>query len=199
MDYSGGNDDRQRMDEVHASYVEKLRHFVIWLVDNGRSIRLLIGDAADERVVQEILTDLHVRRPEHGSSCVVAEPVSSLDELMRQMASVDTVVATRYHNVVCALKLAKPTLSLGYAAKHDVLMADMGLSEFCQSVNSLDLGRLIQQFTELENRSAQLRHTMTERSAAKAQLVGYQFAELSASLFSAADAVAYKPVHTGIR
>ena len=83
---------------------------------------------------------------------------------MRAMAPVGTVVATRYHNVMCALKLSKPTMSIGYAAKHDVLMADMGLSEFCQSARSLDVGRLIEQFTELESRSAQLRRTMAERN-----------------------------------
>ena len=34
---------------------------------------------------------------------------------MRAMAPVGTVVATRYHNVMCALKLSKPTISLGYS------------------------------------------------------------------------------------
>ena len=36
MDYHGGNDDRRRADEIHASYVEKMKHFILWLVDNGR-------------------------------------------------------------------------------------------------------------------------------------------------------------------
>ncbi len=65
------------------------------------------------------------------------------------MAPARIVVATRYHNVLCALKLAKPTLSTGYAAKNVVLMTDMGLSEYCQFVNALDVSRLIEQFKEL--------------------------------------------------
>jgi polysaccharide pyruvyl transferase WcaK-like protein len=200
MDYLGGNEDRRQANEIHASYVEKMTRFVVWLVDNGRPIRLLTGDEDDERVVQEILVDLRARRPQLGRSQVIAEPVSSLDQLMQQMASVDTVVATRFHNVVCAVKLAKPTLALSYAAKHEVLMADMGLSGFCQSVKSLDVARLIEQFTELESRSEQLRLTMTERNAAKARLVDDQFAELSAVLFPAADttrtAAGHKPART---
>ena len=44
------------------------------------------------------------------------------------MAPVGAVVATRYHNVICALKLAKPVVSVGYAAKNVAIMADMGLS-----------------------------------------------------------------------
>ena len=68
---------------------------------------------------------------------------------MRQIAATDVVVATRYHNVVCALKLGKPTVSVGYAEKNDVLMAEMGLGGFCQHVERLDLDRLIEQFTQL--------------------------------------------------
>ena len=183
MDYHGGNDDRQQADQLHASYVEKMKSFVLWLVDNGRPVRLFTSDVHDQRIMREVMADLRAHRPELGPSQVIAEPASSLDELMQQIASVDTVVASRFHNVLCALKLAKPTLSVGYAAKFGVLLAEMGLAEFCQSAHSLDVGRLIEQFTELENRSAQLRQTMTERTAANERLLDHQFATLSALLF----------------
>ena len=187
MDYHGGNDDRQEADQLHASYVEKMKSFVLWLVDNGRPVRLFTTDVHDERVMHEVIADLRAHRPELGPSQVIIEPVSSLDELMRQIACVDTVVASRFHNVLCALKLAKPTLSVGYAAKFGALMTEMGLAEFCQSAHSLDVGRLIEQFTQLESRSAQLRQTMTERTAANARLLDHQFATLSALLFGATE------------
>ena len=82
-------------------------------------------------------------------TALVFESMSSLHDLMRQIAETDVVVATRYHNVVCALKLGKPTVSLGYAEKNDVLMAEMGLGRFCQHVERLDLDLLIEQFTQL--------------------------------------------------
>ena len=75
--------------------------------------------------------------------------MSSLHDLMRQIATTDVVVATRYHNVVCALKLGKPTVSVGYAEKNDALMAEMGLGSFCQHVERLDLDLLIEQFRRL--------------------------------------------------
>ena len=183
MAYHGGNDDRLRAEEIHASYVEKMQCFSRWLVDNGRKIRLFVGDDLDESVVQEILADLRAHRPDLEPGWAVAEPTPSLGDLMRQMASVDTIVATRYHNVLCALKVSTPTLSVGYAAKNEALMADMGLGEFCQSARSVDVDLLIKQFTELENRSAELRQTLLERSAAKGQGVEHQFAKLSALLF----------------
>ena len=71
---------------------------------------------------------------------------------MRQMAGTDVIVATRYHNIVCALRLAKPLVSLGYAEKNDVLMAEMGVGRFCQHIERLDLDLLIEQFTLVAQR-----------------------------------------------
>jgi polysaccharide pyruvyl transferase WcaK-like protein len=187
MDYHGSNDDRHQADQLHASYVEKMKSFVLWLLDNGRPVRLFTTDVHDEPVMHEVISDMRAQRPELGPSQIIAQPVSSLDELMWQMASVDTVVASRFHNVLCALKLAKPTLSVGYAAKFEMLMAEMGLAEFCQPARSLNLDRLIEQFTELESRSPQLRHTMMERTAENARLLQHQFATLSGLLFGAAE------------
>ena len=187
MDYRGANDDRRQADQIHASYVEAIKFFVRWLIDDGRRIRLLVGDTnnSDDAVVQEILADLREHRPDLDPSWVIAEPVSSFAELMRAMAPVGTVVVTRFHNVICALRLAKPTISLGYAPKFTPVMADMGLSEFCQSAKSLDTGRLVEQFTELEKRQAQLRQQITDRNMANGRLLDDQFAELSATLFPA--------------
>jgi polysaccharide pyruvyl transferase WcaK-like protein len=182
MDYSGGNEDRQEGDRIRSEYVKNMTGFVLWLVDHGRRVRLFTSDTADEPIIRQILDDVRAQRPGLDPSQLIAEPVPSLDELMRQTATVDTVVASRYHNVLYAMKMGKPTVSLGYAAKHDVLMADMGMSEFSQPAKSLDVTRLIEQFTELESRSAELRLMITERNEAKARRVKDQFAELSALL-----------------
>jgi polysaccharide pyruvyl transferase WcaK-like protein len=186
MAYYGTNEERRRAEVIHASYMEKMKRFVQWLTDSGHKIRLFGGDNLwDDSVVEEILADLREHRPDLELMWAVAEPVTSLEELMREMAPVGTVVAIRYHNVLCALKLSKPTLSISYARKHDLMMADMGLSDFCQFASTFDVDRLIEQFTELKSRSAQLTKTMTQRNAEKVHLLDQQFAELSALLFPA--------------
>lgn len=186
MDYHGTDgDDPSRGDEIRASYVEKMKSFTRWLVDDGRRVRLFIGDTnnADESVVKEILADIRAHRPDLDPDWVVAEPVTTFADLMRAMDPVSTVVATRYHNVICALMLAKPTISIGYGEKNAVLMADTGLADYCQSIGSLDIDRLIEQFTDLESHAAQLRQTVAEGNRTKAPLVERQLAELSAVLF----------------
>jgi len=179
MEYSGGNDDRAEASAIHQAYVEKMKQFVRWLVDQGRPVRLIIGDGDDQGVAMEILADLHASRPEIESSQVIFEPAASLDDVMRQMAAVDIVVATRFHNVVCALRMAKPTLAIGYASKHSALMADMGFPEFCEHAKSLDVSKLAERFIELEARAAEVREVLAVRNAMQEQLVDDQFARLS--------------------
>jgi polysaccharide pyruvyl transferase WcaK-like protein len=188
MDYHGTDgDDPGRADEIRASYVEKMKSFTRWLVDNGRRVRLFIGDTnnADENVVGEILADIRAHRPDLDPDWVVAEPVTTFADLMQAMEPVGTVVAARYHNVICALMLAKPTISIGYGEKNAVLMAGTGLADYCQSISSLDVERLIEQLTDLESHAAQLRQTIAEGNSTKAPLVERQLAELSAVLFPA--------------
>ena len=50
-------DDRREADAIYASYVANVTRFVRWLVDNGRKVRLLIGDAngSDDGTAQEVL------------------------------------------------------------------------------------------------------------------------------------------------
>ncbi|GAB3707212.1 polysaccharide pyruvyl transferase family protein [Amycolatopsis oliviviridis] len=174
MAYHGGNDDRARADDIYESYVDNMTRFVARLVSDGRPVRLFIGDQADRRVVDEIMREL-------GSPLIAAADTSTLDELMRAMSAVESVVATRYHNVLCALKLAKPTLSIGYASKNKVLMTALGLGEFCQSAKEIDLDALVRQFAELESRAGELTEIVAKRGAEQVRLLDEQFAELSAA------------------
>ena len=193
MAYYGGNDDRKQADRIHSRYVETMTRFTQWLVDNGYRVRLFGGDNKfDGEIAEKIQADLQVYRPDLEPSPVTVAAVSTYPELIREMAPVGMVVATRYHNVMCALKLCKPTISLGYSRKFISLMADMGLAEFHQFADSLDLDRLIEQFKELESRHAELQQQMAERNAAHKQSLADQFAVLSALLLPAS-----KPAHAG--
>jgi polysaccharide pyruvyl transferase WcaK-like protein len=185
MDYYGTNDERERADEIHAGYVAAMKRLVLWLVDNGRQVRLLVGDTngSDGSVVQAILTEIQQTRPGLPASSVVSEEVSSFDDVMEAMQPLGSVIAIRYHNVLCALKLSKPTIAISYSPKHDVLMDNMGLGEFCLDVNGVDVDDLIKLFTRLEEQSEDLGETLRARNATKRELLADLFSELTAVLF----------------
>ncbi|WFB10984.1 polysaccharide pyruvyl transferase family protein [Streptomyces sp. LX-29] len=176
MDFHGGNDDRARADEIHRRYLEGTTRFVRALVEEGRRVRLLTGDECDAPVVAAILEAV-------DSPLVTAAEVSSLADLMKETAAADAVVATRYHNLIGALKAGTPTLALSYAAKSDALMARMGLGAYRHPAREIEADRLLEQFRELEKRSAELRRTLTERNEDVAQQLSHQFAALSRTLF----------------
>jgi polysaccharide pyruvyl transferase WcaK-like protein len=184
MSYHGSNDDRKQAEEIYASYIKNIKLFIRWLIDDNRKVLLFMGDVAvDDAVLNEIMADLREQRPGLEPGSAVIQPAVSFAELTRAMAPAGTVVATRYHNVICALKLGIPTISLGYAQKNVELLADVGMSEFCQSAKSLDIDLLIKQFTELESRSSQFRQAIMERNLVNARQLEQQFADVSALLF----------------
>ena len=189
MGYRGGNDDRSQAAAIHASYVAAMKSFARWLVDNGRSVRILIGDEnePDKLVGEEILADLREYRPDLGPERVGACYATTFTELMEAMARAATVVATRYHSMICALRLGKPVLSLSYAPKFAAILSSMGLADFRQSARSVDAGLLIAQFTELDKRQEELRKAIVDGNAVYEKAGAAQFAELSAVLFAASD------------
>ncbi|MEV7002997.1 polysaccharide pyruvyl transferase family protein [Streptomyces sp. NPDC093982] len=180
MDFHGGNDDRARAEEIHRRYLDGTTRFVRTLVEQGRPVRLLTGDACDAPMVAAILDAV-------DSPLVTAPEAASLADLMKEMAVADAVVATRYHNLVCALKVGTPTLALSYAAKSDALMDRMGLGAYCHPAREVDVDQLLQQFRALEQQSAQLRSTLTKRNLVATRQLDDQFTALSAALFPAAD------------
>jgi polysaccharide pyruvyl transferase WcaK-like protein len=193
MDYSGTNSDRRQGEKIRSEYVAKMTRFVSWLVEDGRQVRVFTSDSVDEPIAAQIVADVRARHPDLAPGQVVSEPVCSMAELLRQTASVGTVVATRFHNVLFSLRLGRPTVAVGYAAKHQALMTQMGLSQYCQEARSLDVARLIEQFTELESRAAELWPIIAERNAAMALQVDSQFAELSAALIPAGGSCSAPP------
>ncbi|MGW1145225.1 polysaccharide pyruvyl transferase family protein [Streptomyces sp. NPDC002454] len=184
MAFHGGNDDRARAEEIHRRYLDGTTRFVRALVADGRRVRLLTGDACDAPVVAAILDAV-------DSPLVTAAEAGSLADLMKEAAAADAVVATRYHNLICALKVGTPTLALSYAAKSDALMARMGLDAHRHPAREVDADRLLEQFRSLEAAAVQLRETLAERNRLVARSLDQQFTALTAALFPAA-----APTHT---
>ncbi|MFE6685749.1 polysaccharide pyruvyl transferase family protein [Streptomyces sp. NPDC057743] len=178
MAFHGSDDDRARAEQIHRRYLDGTTRFVRALVEDGRPVRLLTGDACDAPVVAAILDAV-------DSPLVTAAESSSLADLMKETAAADTVVAIRYHNLICALKVGTPTLAVSYAAKSDALMARMGLCAYRHPAREVDADRLLEQFRALEQQATELRRVLAERNAVAARQLDDQFAALTMALFPA--------------
>jgi polysaccharide pyruvyl transferase WcaK-like protein len=135
--------------KANDEYQRKLAKLVLWLLDRGYRVRLLMGGLEDQGAVDRLRKTVAAERPRLQERQLIAESAHSVDDVMLQTAGTDIVIGTRYHTLIFALILGKPTISVGYTNYHTELMTGMGLGNFCQQIDRLDVDLLIGQFTEL--------------------------------------------------
>jgi polysaccharide pyruvyl transferase WcaK-like protein len=169
-----------RRDTVAAAYLAKISSFVTWILDHGHPVTLLTGDLQDDAVAEAIRASVLSQRP--GSSLSIARS-TSLEELLSHMESTEYVVASRFHNVIAATLLSKPTISISYMPKNDVVMRTCGLGDYCQPLDQLDEERLRQQFGNLVNNSSVLTARINHARDEQNLLVQRQWITLDRELF----------------
>jgi polysaccharide pyruvyl transferase WcaK-like protein len=147
--------------DAMTAYVDAMGTFVLRLLDRGHRIRLVIGDREYDRRARERL-GLWLQERGVGDR-VLAEPITSLQELVGELGRTDFVVATRFHNLVLGLLQGKPVLSISHMDKNDQLMAAMGLSAYCLPLNDLEPQRLLESFDRMERSAEELRGRIQER------------------------------------
>ncbi len=138
---------------IYENYLTKMASIIRSQIAQGHSVRLLTGDNIDRSAINDLMSLLYATEQ---SPQLIYEPVNSLHDLMKQIAHTDIVVASRYHNVICALHMGRPTISLSYAQKNDALLIDNGLSEFCHHMETFDAATIIKQIDEMLHRRTEL-------------------------------------------
>jgi polysaccharide pyruvyl transferase WcaK-like protein len=142
---------------VYLAYLDTLAIFVQWLLAHGWDIRLLTGDVCDRAATQAFRSLLKERSVTYEEGRIIDEPIVSARQLLLQLAKTDVVVATRFHNILLALLLNKPVISISFHHKCASLMSRMGLSEYCQDMNGLKADQLIELFCRLEKNAGMLK------------------------------------------
>lgn len=162
MDYWGWSPGSPGAAALHEAYVLKLTAFAQRVLGRGHRIRFLIGHVADTKAIAEMIERLG---PAADRSLIVHEPAADLHALMRQILETDVVVATRFHNVVCALNVATPVISVSYAAKNDTLLDEAGLEGCYQHCETIDVDRLCEQLDRMLAARAELAAIISLRVA----------------------------------
>ena len=162
--------------DEYALYVDRICSLILWLLEHGYGVRVIIGDLAyDAEVRADVRARLEARGFEPVGSAFADEPANSFEQLLAQLQAVDFVIASRFHNVLLGLWLGKPVVSVSYEAKNEALMQDMGLGQYCQTLDGLDLPRLLEQFLDLQKHAPALLPVMAARAAANRALLEEQY------------------------
>lgn len=163
MDFGGLYGIEKTTRAQYSAYFETLAGFVKWLLDRDYDVRILIGALSDEPAVREF--KFLLKRRSVPEDQVIVDPISSTKDLLYQLAATDFIVATRFHNVVLALFLDKPCISISFHHKCSSLMQQMGLGEYCQDIQRLNAEKLMEQFGQLERNSESVKQTIRAKVA----------------------------------
>jgi len=147
--WHGAESERSLADAIHVRYRGAMHDLLGRLVDGGHTVRLLVGDDIDVPVATGIRDAVLAERPQLDETAILFDPVATLGHYMAQVADLDAVVASRFHNVLCALKCGVPTIAIGYGEKHRVLMEHFGVGRFTHDIRTLDVDELVHSLDSL--------------------------------------------------
>lgn len=148
MTYRGWRTGTPDSDAIYERYLTELCAFAGCLISQGHRIRLLIGDASDRETIERFGNLLDEQLGEARTHNVIAADAATLHDVMRQMQEADIVVATRFHNIVCALNTGKPVISVGYAEKNRLLLESAGLDTYAIGIEAFTADALQELFSK---------------------------------------------------
>ena len=163
----------------YASYLDTLCSFIEWSVAQGHSVRLLAGDLAyDDEVRSDVVRALQQRGFDTSAAHFTNEPIGSYQELFTQLAQIDVLVATRFHNIVLSLFLGKACVSLSHETKNLAVMTSVGLGNYCQELEHLNRQTILDHFQHLLSERVELEARIAETAHANRARLQDQYDEV---------------------
>jgi polysaccharide pyruvyl transferase WcaK-like protein len=149
MAYYGWRNDPRAGAATFDRYLEAMVDVALRLIASDHTVRVLVGQLADETAVARFTSALERELGDEWRRSVAVEPIGNFGELLDQVAQTDAVVATRYHNVIAGLMLARPTVAIGYADKFVDVMRSAGLADFCHDVERVESSAIVRDLDAL--------------------------------------------------
>ena len=164
---------------IYRDYLGRLASFVVRLLERGYTVRVLIGDFVwDQGVRQDLRRELEERRFNYEDGRIIDEPASSVDDLLSQLASVDIVVSSRFHNLLLGLMLGKPAIAISYHEKFRPLMSGVGLDEFCCDIEQIDVDEIIGKVVKLVEDAPDIKSRIAPKTEGYRAALDEQYARI---------------------
>jgi polysaccharide pyruvyl transferase WcaK-like protein len=179
MSYYGDDLAPEARIQAHNRYVFAMTACATHLAEHGNDVILLIGESNDTAVAEKVVEGVSARSPDAASRLTV-HTASDLTALLREMACLDVVMATRFHNVVCALHVGLPSLAVVYAPKTRALMEAVGQGRWCTHPVVADHELLIDLLDKLVSERSRAHEEIVARTDGYPAAVHRQFDEIAA-------------------
>jgi polysaccharide pyruvyl transferase WcaK-like protein len=132
--------------ELYLAMIDRL---IFRLAERGHQVRLLIGDALyDPKIVDAVCASVARSGRQHVRQTDIADFTGLLEEL----ADCDLIIATRFHNLLLAMVLHKPVISISHFDKNDQLMSSMGVADCSIPLVTANAEHVMRCINDLEGR-----------------------------------------------
>ena len=176
MVYQGRYSATNPSDATYDRYLESLVVFADWLLARDYDLRLLLGDG-EPAAITDFLEAFRARsKNPDAEERIATAPAMSVKNIVSQIAEVDIVVATRFHNVLLSLVLERPVIAVSFHHKCSSLMSEIGLPDYCCDIHELDGSWLIRQFQDLERNQDEVQHLIRDGVARSRSALAEQYA-----------------------
>lgn len=138
--------------QVYRDYVGCLVGTVNRLLAEGHRVRFLVGQPCDVPVAMDVIEGCSAA----AKTDLEMPEIDSFERLLKVISETDLIIATRYHNVVAALLMHRPVVSLSYAPKNADLLSYFGLSAFDRSIESASPQWVLNRVSEYRSGQAAL-------------------------------------------
>jgi polysaccharide pyruvyl transferase WcaK-like protein len=167
-----------RDQKAYEDYLRKLTLFGAWLSSSHRVTLFSTDIWFDSSTLQELDSALR-NQPDMDSTCLLAhEPITNMEDLLSQMASMDFIITCRFHGVIFAHLMHIPLIAISHHPKVATLMSDLGLAEYCLDIDTFDLELLKTTFTRMVANKVNIKACMNEKAALYSDALTTQFNQL---------------------
>lgn len=185
MGYRGWNETAAAAEATFRRYLERVSALAAGLLDRGVEVHLLTGDVRADNAVVPLVVDA-CRQRGAAVDRLRTPPMDDFRSVLRALARTDIVVATRFHNVLLALMMARPAVSIAYSDKNDAVMEQFGLQAYCHEIDRFEPDAVLTQVELLLANPAAMRAGLQREVAAARVLLDAQYDELCAAWTGAA-------------
>jgi polysaccharide pyruvyl transferase WcaK-like protein len=137
---------------VYARYVNEIALFAAWLLERSYRVRFAPTQLrADPPVIADVMRLLGRVTASDDPANRPDPVVTTFEELLALLAEADIVIATRFHGVVLAQMLGKPTLGIAYRRSTTDLLVDVGQGAYAMDITNVTVAGLVERFRALES------------------------------------------------
>jgi polysaccharide pyruvyl transferase WcaK-like protein len=134
----------------YERYMNELASFVVALLRRGIFVTLFSSSSPDDQLFDDLRARIDPSLESEARARLLFGNVTSVQDLLVLLHSVDFIVASRLHGLVLSFLAGTPSIALSYDRKVETLMTDVGMKAYCLDIRSFTSENLLATFLSLQ-------------------------------------------------